>query len=302
MTASKIPSLTAVIPISRMADQLNRLDQTLLECVATGTQVILVHDIQDDFTGIQIQNLIGYQQLLATTKLRFLEGIFGAPGTSRNSALDLIDTDWTAFWDADDSPDVMQVISMINEADRFGLDVALGNFEEIDFQTGARLRKSEGTKKLGTVCNTALNPGLWRWAFRTAQIKNFRFPDIRMGEDQLFLVEISPFSKQLYVHPNVVYRYSRNRRGQLTSDKVAVREVKKAVICLGLVADEFGNRDSKLFTSIIFWKLSLTYLKNVFNPIEIVRILFKADYSNQIRKLGRSNLILGLIKVITSKI
>jgi hypothetical protein len=301
MAEERIPSLTAVIPVSRMAGQLTRLNKTLLDSAVSGVFIILVHDIQDEITGPQIRKLDGFTRLLNLGKIRFLEGKFGAPGTSRNSALELIHTKWTVFWDADDSPDVMGVISMIMNAENFGFKIALGDFEEIDFWSGATIRKPKSFKKLGTVTQTALNPGLWRWAFQTSRIQNLRFQNILMGEDQLFLIHIDPFFSQFYVHPKVVYRYSRNRQGQLTSDASAIDDLNQAVRLLCLNADKFRNAESKLFLSIIFWRLSITNLKHASNLLDIIEIIFKPKKSSQIKRLGSTYLLFGLFKVVFSK-
>jgi hypothetical protein len=72
-------------------------------------------------------------------------------------------------------------------------------------------------------------PGIWRFAFKKELIKGRRFPDYRMGEDQVFLAKIL-LSEQNYLrYEEIVYGYSCNNPGQLTKDRKAVSDLEFAI-------------------------------------------------------------------------
>ena len=210
MPGTDKPLLTCVIPVSRMQNQLGHLSQTLLDCFAHNVHVVLVHDKQDSVTGEQIVALQGFKQLSNSGLMTYLEDCFKGPGPTRNAGLSMVSTRWLVFWDADDAPIVDKVLNLIKTAEKIGAVSALGNFQEIDFRSGAILRTNiiEDNSDLPLVAG--MNPGLWRWAFQTSYIKDQRFPNIVMGEDQLFLVQISPFLHKVYLDRNIVYRYSKD--------------------------------------------------------------------------------------------
>ncbi|MEY4572696.1 MAG: hypothetical protein RLZ10_1944, partial [Bacteroidota bacterium] len=199
MEAANTQSLTCVIPVSKMPNQLGRLSQTLIDCLIHNVYVVLVHDKQDLETGKQIVALEGFKQLSKVGMITFLEGSYNGPGPSRNVGLRVVRTRWLVFWDADDSPIVDEFVHLINSAEKIGAVSAIGSFQEIDFRSGVTLRTKIIDERSNVALGAGMNPGLWRWAFRTSHISDHQFPEILMGEDQLFLIQVSPFSHRIYI-------------------------------------------------------------------------------------------------------
>lgn len=301
MNDDNAPSLTCVIPVSKMSNQLSYLSQTLTQCFANKVYVILIHDIQDSTTGEQIVALHGFKQLSKAGMIRYLEGSFKGPGPSRNVGLSAVNTEWVAFWDADDSPVVEKVLQLVSSAEKADALSAFGNFEEIDFNSGVKLHANINQKNSNVAFAVGMNPGLWRWVFRTNYIREHRFPNILMGEDQLFLIEISPFSHNIYADQNIVYKYSKNRVGQLTSSRVAINEISSAITLFGQIHTSQENSKAKTFASTIIWKLVLTKYKNAHRCLPNLNEIWNMITSNQGKQVGFISLISGLIRILIWK-
>lgn len=301
MQAVNTQSLTCVIPVSRMQNQLSRLSKTLIDCFIQNVYVVLVHDKQDLETGKQIVALEGFKQLSKAGMITYLEGSYNGPGPSRNAGLRVVSTRWLVFWDADDSPIVDEFIHLINAAEKIGAVSAFGSFQEIDFRSGVTLRTRIIDERSNVALGVGMNPGLWRWAFRTSHIGDHQFPEIFMGEDQLFLIQISPFSHRIYLGRNIVYKYSKNRQGQLTSNNSAINELRSAIIFFGHIKTKPENSNAKTFASTIIWKLILTRQKNSIKLLPNFKEIWSTFMSYQGKQIGFKFLFLGLIRVLLWK-
>ena len=175
--------LSIVIPVTNLADDLDQLRNSLASALELNeVQVVLVHDKRDEKTAEQLSQIV---RQYANSNLVFLEGFFGNPGAARNAGMKTSKGEWIAFWDADDLGDAMSLLHDVKKNCDSKLAI-IGQFKKFE------ILKSKVTLLSETMSLLHLpgNPGLWRMAFRNNQL--LAFPEISMGEDQVFLARNLP--------------------------------------------------------------------------------------------------------------
>ena len=239
--------LTAIVPLTRMSGRLGNLDNWLSKSKNLPIRVVIVHDIQDLATGIELKELLLKHEHV---EIQLIEGAFGSPGLARNRGLQTQRATWTAFWDADDLPNPASVFEGIAEATS-ETEVVIGNFT-INSPDGKSTNKHH--KKIEVV---ALNPGLWRMAIRSSILNHVSFSASRMGEDQLFLVDLNLGTRNIHYSNLVFYEYFQGSPLQLTAQQDTINEVEET---LGLVTKRLSQnkRLRDTFSEIVILRLAST--------------------------------------------
>jgi glycosyltransferase involved in cell wall biosynthesis len=171
-----------------------------------------------------------------------------APGLARNSALSQMNSKYVMFVDSDDYIYLEEINKLINLPQQ--PTVIIASYEKVNLKTKevSFFRCPTSTAEL------AVEPALWRFIFKTSEIRNIQFTKFRMAEDQIFLAEYFSTTKQVYSTGNVVYRYSVSGDGQISKSPEALKELRKALDYLEtepkLIQTEFG--------SLIYARLSLS--------------------------------------------
>lgn len=217
-------SLTAIIPVGNVGGELFSLPAVINDCKGLGVEIIIVHDDFNDGTSDSLnllsQNFHG---------LKVVSGIYRSPGVARNVGLQELSTDWFCFWDADDYPKVHEYVRAIEEHEDNSEPVIIGNFSTKDAKTG-EIRNfnlpAKGTKR---ILEIAMNPGIWRFIFRSDLYKNVKFGNGTMGEDQLFLARLDLSEDDLHLVERDFYQYSVNLKGQLTGEKHRTLELMSVI-------------------------------------------------------------------------
>jgi hypothetical protein len=226
---AKKTSLGVVVPLHQIDGQLEKLEAWLTLETLESVKVVLVNDKKSGELTPNIDSLI---KSLVHPNCTYISGDFSSPGLARNAGLELIvkDSDWIAFWDSDDSPNVIEFLQMIHNADLQEKGVAVGGFEVREFSNNALL--ATHTIQTRSVSDLGRNVGLWRWAFHNDVIEELRFKQFRMGEDQDFLFELDPPSTEILFYDKIVYSYFKGRKGQATENKSLVKEIKDSYLFL----------------------------------------------------------------------
>jgi len=273
------PLLTVVTPVAKMAGRLGNLRTWLFNLEDLSIEVILVHDKHDEETG---NELIAITNELKNDQVKLIEGVYGAPGLARNVGLDIAKGDWVCFWDSDDIPVVSEFFQMLKSVKKDEQDCVVGGFSVVNDLDGSK--KSFLLSK-NYMDDIAINPGIWRFAFKRHSIAQQRFSHLRMAEDQLLLAEYFATDRQVQSYPGTVYHYFTGDAFHLTKQKVAIND-------LPLVSSKtlhiLRNEDAHnvRFISILFSRQILTAIK-------------LGAMSAKVRALGI--LLLALISVSNSK-
>jgi glycosyltransferase involved in cell wall biosynthesis len=204
-------TLSAVIPVGGFPNGDTVLKSWLLRQLPTGLEVILVIDSDDKSVIESVQNMAStvYENNVIVRESRFRN-----PGSTREIGLKAARGEWVCFWDSDDLPEVVNVYSNVSSEENISVDAIIGGYRSVDYETKKTTNHFHGTPD--PLMEIYINPGLWRFIFRTQTVKDISFPALRMGEDQVFLFKAINASRNLKLVNNNFYNYFQYSTGQLT--------------------------------------------------------------------------------------
>ena len=248
--------LTAIVPIHKMAGRLDDLESWVREALELDIQVILIHDFGDAETEKELINFVENQK---SSDLKLISGHFGGPGLTRNAGMQLINSRYFCFWDSDDTPIVQNFNSMVEEAEIRDIEIIVGQYETIE----------ENTRKIGLfriesrdlIDQVGMNPGLWRMAFKTQLCGQVRFRDMRLAEDQIYLVDLDFPSRKIASFSKSVYQYKIDSPNSLTKQRSNLLYITESVGVIRNLLRSTTIATSREFLFILWFKQSLTLLK-----------------------------------------
>jgi glycosyltransferase involved in cell wall biosynthesis len=261
--------LSIVIPVTNLADDLDQLRSSLSSALEFNeVQVVLVHDKRDEKTTEQLGQIV---QQYIHSNLVFLEGVFGNPGAARNAGMKISKGEWIAFWDAGDLGEAVSLLHDLKMNSDSKL-VIIGQFEKFEILKSKVIMLSE-TKSL---LDLPGNPGLWRMAFRNNHL--LAFPEISMGEDQVFLARNLPHESSIYFSDSIYYTYRSGRPAQLTKNKSKLSEL---ALAYRLILNESQSTQLKNFNFIseLLLRQTLTLLKRGDLKLKSRSILYVQEIS-----------------------
>jgi CDP-glycerol glycerophosphotransferase len=245
--------LTAIIPIGNVKGKLFSLPKTLEDCKKLNVEVVIVHDNFHDGTA---ENLSRVTKGLEN--VRIFTGEFRSPGLARNIGLQHMKSEWFCFWDVDDVPNVPTIVDALTANSGTKQNLIVGQYSIKNAITGeieSKLSPTENGEKLREI---ALNPGIWRFIFRTIKYGNSMFGNGSMGEDQLFLARLNLSEEEVFLVEQDFYQYAINISGQLTSEKHRIMEL----LDLIMTEDELRIKNQKSnFIDYLILRQSFTLVK-----------------------------------------
>lgn len=249
------PTLSVVVPVTRMSGQLENLESWISDLDTYTVQVVLVHDVRDQETGVELSNLISK---VNNPAIELYEGKFGSPGATRNFGIEKCNGEWLSFWDSDDLPNVKAAVFACHfQPD--SIDVIIGAYQIQQVSWGKLTSKS---KQIGSYLEIAIDPGLWRCIFKRRSIGNLRFKHFLMAEDQVFLLQYDFSSKSVAFSQDVFYTYLVGNPNQATRNIDSLRDLHNSVSFISSNIGSFAGNQS-----IIAWTMllnqTLTGLKNL---------------------------------------
>ena len=204
------------MPVSRMANELGKLESWIRDSSNLDIEIVIVHDIQDNETAEQLDSLI---KDLQDNRLRFIQENVNSPGLARNLGLRIAQGQWIAFWDSDDLPDVEEALASINE--NLDSDIIIGRYTTHQRRSGSEEVSNESDLNLRKV---GINPGMWRMLFRNNVLADKQFSAIKMAEDQVFIAELNFDSRSVSFTNRVLYKYFKGRPNQLTNLELRITD------------------------------------------------------------------------------
>lgn len=196
--------LSIIVPVTKMHGRLHNFKKMVEDTSNFSIQLIVVHDIDDDKTGRELQIILNNK-----TNIKLIEGKYGSAGAARNAGLELVDSEWVGFWDSDDKPEVKQYLDLVAKVKEEQNLVGYGNFLKIS-ATPNKLQKSKNSFNIEGATNSLKlhkNPGIWRWIFASEVLKNTKFSNLKLGEDVCFLFSILQKVDKVTTSSQVVYKY-----------------------------------------------------------------------------------------------
>lgn len=215
--------LSVVVPVYSETENLENLRSWLKSSDLSHLQVILVVDSPREKFSREVSALEIYA---GSPNVEIHHVNFGSPGETRNLGIGCAKSEWIAFWDCDDLPVVDEFVRMVQSASGAGASACLGSFEVHGINNVKQndLRPGKRTSR-NFYLQLAINPGIWRFAFKRSLISGLKFPSFRMGEDQAFLAQVLNKQDLPLQHKAVVYKYILGNPNQLTKNYSAISEL-----------------------------------------------------------------------------
>jgi glycosyltransferase involved in cell wall biosynthesis len=202
--------LTAIIPMKASLEDLDNVRNWFSQKGAGLVHFVLVCDrATNEIRAITESLPTEYPSL----QIEVVNGEYFGPGPARNAGIRLISSRYVAFWDSDDLPNILEIVSTLKHVDPDSEIFYVGSFA---------IRSPGGsTKTIKTFNLTQLarNPGLWRCLIPANTLGGSVFPNYLLGEDQVFLANIVAKIKNIEYCEDVFYSYTYGNSGQLTSTK-----------------------------------------------------------------------------------
>jgi hypothetical protein len=246
--------LTAIIPIGDVKGDLRILKSWVNESKKFPLKLILVHDIYDRQTELQVSRI---SKNFTNSKLMVIAGKFGSPGLARNAGLKIVKSEWVAFWDCDDKPMLETIFNAIANSSSAD-EVIVGGFQ-VRNASNNFLDFKHSNKP--TIKSISLNPGVWRMIFKSKLIKNMRFTNLKLAEDQLFIAEMKLPVRKLNFYPKSFYEYIYGGINQLTGKKDCLSDLGLASSLLSLNTLSQQNKQIIFFNLTLILRQQFTLLK-----------------------------------------
>jgi len=259
-TGQTEPVISIIVPVTRMAGRLGDLACWLSDTDFEKVEVIIVHDKQDEVTSQDLNSLsIEFPHLVR------IEQTFHSAGLARNAGLEVARGRWIAFWDSDDIPNIKTLSTFIQSEKNEKTELFIFNYEVQNKAGKKRSLRSENWQQL------AINPGLWRLIFSRATIKDLKFSNFPLAEDQYLLAQYGLPSRILKYVDQTLYTYKIGHLGQITSDNSKIKQLLISLEALNRLRKN-QYRNDYIFTSILFWRQILTILKRGQLPTKLIAI------------------------------
>lgn len=209
------PSLSLIVPISRMAGRLDPLFSWTNKAMVSGLQILWIHDIQDDSTSSELHQF----KKDHVGSLHLLEGHYGSPGAARNEGLNLVDTKYFAFADSDDELFVEELLINLEKLKMSTAKILVAPFNLKDSKTGKVKCISAQVYGNKFYSEIAYRTGIWRFIFLTEFFDKMRFETTLLGEDQIFILKAIQRSGEPIRGERCHYSYLINQQTQATNNK-----------------------------------------------------------------------------------
>jgi hypothetical protein len=221
------PTLTVIVPCYNIHHYLKNLTHLMSTLAHPSIKIVLIMNV-DDFPNLK-------RIIDGSTDVNFevFAGNFSSPGSARNLGMDSITTKWFTFWDADDLPEIGNVTDLLLSQGFESFDLHIGQIEIV----GRGIHEESRTDSQTSIQDLAYLPAFTRMIFRSQKFDKFRFPDLLMGEDRVFLSRTNLLDSRINFLDKVLYRYDKSA-SILTSQFPSQNDSREAIkMILSLIPD-----------------------------------------------------------------
>jgi glycosyltransferase involved in cell wall biosynthesis len=242
-----------------MSGRLVNLSEWLDEADSQNVKVILVHDKSDDTTGDELFKLLKRKN---SHNFSLVETDSRSPGMARNCGLDVVNTPWFSFVDADDSVSVFSILELLRETETSDCKIGVGSYVSINLRTGEEtLVRPPAAKSDALALHLANKMGIWRLVLSTSSFGDLRFTNHKMGEDFLYVSLVLNRSNQIFTSSKIVYKYFHGGYWNLTSNRFVMSEMIGVIKHIKKLEPLTNN--AVAFRVFAIQKLTLSVLKNL---------------------------------------
>jgi glycosyltransferase involved in cell wall biosynthesis len=150
-------------------------------------EFVVVDDASDDGGADRFEQVLS--PLGRVTRLS--TGSTLGPGAARNLGLRFAAAPYVAFWDADDSPNLLVFLTLISRMNRAGTPIGSTGYSVMKLPRREVVEEFIPDSSVVSVDLLATRAGVWRFAFSRDFLtrEGIRFPSASLGEDVQFLLD-----------------------------------------------------------------------------------------------------------------
>lgn len=259
------PRISVIIPIKIPLEDFTNLQTNIsnISDYIENVELILIFD------GDENQKV---PDLITIDSAKTIRGDFGNPGAARNAGLKESNGDWIWFVDADDLMVLDHIDVLFQELRKDSADIYVGQYiHYLELENRQHIHKDQEFKGLG------IDLGIWRMVFRNQILNGVRFPELSMGEDQVFVASILARYPKLQELPFPIYQYWQGGSHHLTANQKSRRDILKTNHLVESVISE-TNGLSLAIVKLMYMKQLLTIVKYfpLKEKLRAALLLFKA--------------------------
>jgi glycosyltransferase involved in cell wall biosynthesis len=268
-------NLSAIVPIKGVRKNSESLTRIINLAAEFRIHLILVLDVPDE-SDIALMKVLVSQR--GDSQAEVHQSHASSPGGARNLGMQYIKRDWLMFWDSDDCPQVENILMALSEINSEEIpDVLIGEFALKDQVTVINPSWKSRTNLTQVLTKS---PGLWRMIFRSSTVHDAFFPEIPLGEDQIFLWNYFSEFRKIGFTSRVLYSYNSNEED---SQSKKFSDIDSRITALKTLANNLENRQRITPDAYpIVINLIMSYLISVLKTRDFrgFRVLFRVIFSS----------------------
>ena len=202
------PFFSIIVPVYNVAPYIRECLDSVLAQTFNDWEAICVDDGSSDESG-SILDLYASKD----SRFKILHQANAGVSSARNLAIGQLKGAWTFFLDSDDvlSPSALAKISEITDIKQ---DIDIVRFGLVQFQDGEQVKWPHSDDNATTFVDTKLYlpttvTGGWfcQRCYKSTLVKQVKFPELRNGEDVVFMAKCNCLANAIAVIPDVLYGY-----------------------------------------------------------------------------------------------
>ena len=211
-----------------------------------------------------------------------------SPGGARNFGLQHVDTTWLSFCDSDDEPDLKSISEVLNSRKFDSMDIVRGRYKIK--QQGNREDPKEIEESWETANHWELilsGPGIWRYLFKTELVRDKKFPELSLAEDQIFLMRAFWREPTIGQCDSNFYTYYPGNPDSLTSNRKKLGDL---IQVFKIARMEFSKAKTAYQQNLALVVMARALITSRLAPKIFLRIVYdlitSLSFSNQIRLIS----------------
>lgn len=195
-----MPKVSVIVPVYNSEKYLDACLESLLNQTLKDIEIICVDDGSTDQSYIRLQ-----QYAEKDSRIKIYQQKNQGVAMARNTALKYAIGDWIAFCDSDDTVPLDAYEKFFSATQ--DVDVVVGDFYDIDDYGSLDRALKKPKKEMSSFQVLFKVPCIWTKLIRKEYIEKNQmvFPDLKLGEDVVFLAQIAALNPKCRVITDVVY-------------------------------------------------------------------------------------------------
>ena len=212
-----MPKISIIVPVYQAEKYLRQCIDSILAQTFTDWECILVDDGSSDESGAICDDYAAKDP-----RITVIHKGNGGVSSARNVALERITGTWLAFVDSDDClyPNALQ--KWIEVAEKNNLDMVQCHFNREHIEGQVASDETEVLSATQYADSERYLTCVWGTLFKTSIVKkhSLRFDEnVRLGEDQIFLLNHMQYCSRIQRIGNVLYFYRDNKQSAVNNPK-----------------------------------------------------------------------------------